>query len=124
MMAEMNQLPSDTRQTSIRDYIDTFMARQGKLEAARRSQEATNDNNLRNRYANYQRLPQLRTRTVWDGANEEHEHSKDGPSSIAHIVVRTRQEAQTSRSAAHKWIRHPSNLDTYIKLVHASDTAV
>ena len=27
-------------------------------------------------------------------------------------------------SAAQKWIRDPNNLDTYIKLVQASDTAV
>jgi hypothetical protein len=50
MMAEMDQMPSDTGKLSIRTYIDTFMARQGKLlDAARRSQEATNENNLRKR---------------------------------------------------------------------------
>ena len=53
MMAEMDQMPSDTVKTSVRDYIDKFMAKQGKLvNAARRSQEATNDDNLR-KYANY-----------------------------------------------------------------------
>jgi hypothetical protein len=61
MMAEMDQMPSDTGKLSVRTYIDTFMARQGKLlDAARRSQEETNEGNLRKRYANYQRLPQLR----------------------------------------------------------------
>ena len=59
-MAEMDQMPSDIGKLSVRTYIDTFMARQGKLlDAARRSQKA-NENNLKKRYANCQRLPQLR----------------------------------------------------------------
>jgi len=75
MMEKMDQMSSDSGKFSIRDYIDTFMARQGKLlDAARRSLEATKDNNLRKRYANYQWLPQLRTRAVRDGARKEHEH--------------------------------------------------
>ena len=58
---DMMKETSDTGKISVWDYIDTFMARQGKLlDAARRSQEATNNNNLRKRYANYQQLPQLR----------------------------------------------------------------
>ena len=64
------------------------MARQAKLlDAARRSQEATNDSNLKKRYASYQRLPQLRTRTKRGSASEEHEHQKDDPSPIAHIMA-------------------------------------
>jgi len=59
-----------------------------------------------------------------DELSEEHEHPKDAPSSIAHIVERTQQEARTPRSAAQKWIRDPSYLDTYITLIHARDTAV
>ena len=39
-------------------------------------------------------------------------------------MTRTQQEARTPRSAAQKWIRDPGNLDTYIKLVQANDTAV
>ena len=71
---------------TVRTYIHTFMARQGKLlDAARISQEATNDSNFRKRYANYKRLPQLRTRTNRSSANEEHEHPKDAPAPIAHI---------------------------------------
>ena len=101
------------------------MARQGKLlNAARRSQEDTNDSNLRKRYANYQRLPQLRTRTKRGSASEEHEHPKDEPAPIANIMDDTRQRDRQSRSAAQRWIRDPNNLDTYIKLVQASDTAV
>jgi hypothetical protein len=84
MMAEMDQMPSDTGELSVRTYIDTFMARQGKhLNTARRSQEATNDGNLKKRYANYQRLPQLMTRTKRGSANEEDEHPKDAPAPIA-----------------------------------------
>ena len=42
MMVEMDQKPRDTVKTSVRDYIDKFMAKQGKLlNAARRE---TNDN--------------------------------------------------------------------------------
>jgi len=49
MMAKMDQM-INTVKTSVRDYSDKFMARQWKmLDAARRSQEATNDNNLRKR---------------------------------------------------------------------------
>jgi len=70
MMAEMDQMPSDTVKTSMRDHIDKFMAIQGKLQnAARRSQEATNHNNIRKRYANYQRLTELKEeRAVREGA--------------------------------------------------------
>ena len=79
-----------------------------KLDVARRSQEATNNNNFRKRYANYQRLPQLRTRAVRDGASEEHEHPKDDSSSIAYIVGRTQQAVGMPRSAAqgHEQPRH------------------
>jgi hypothetical protein len=59
-------------------------------------------------------------RAVRDGASEEHEHPKDDPSSIAHIVESTRQEARTPLSAAQKC----SYLGTYINLVQTSDTAV
>ena len=31
MMAEMDQMPSDTVKISVRDYIDKFMEKQGKL---------------------------------------------------------------------------------------------
>ena len=122
MMAEMDQMPSDTVKTSVRDYIDKFMAKQGKLvNAARRSQEATNDDNLR-KYANYQRHPELRARAVRQGVSEGHEHPKDDPSAVAHIVARTHQEARTPRSPAQIWIRDPRNLDTYIKLVYTVDS--
>ena len=119
MMAEMDQMHSDTGKISVRNCIDTFMERLGKLlHAARRS----NVSNLRKRYANYERLPPLRTRTKRGSASEEHEHPKDEPASIAHIMDDTRQEARQTRSAAQRWIRDPNNLDTYIKLVRASDT--
>jgi len=73
MMAEMGQMPSDTGKVSVRNYIDTFMARLGKLlDAARKSQEATYDSNLRKRYPNYQ--PQLRARTNRGSASEESRH--------------------------------------------------
>ena len=95
MMTEMDQMP-DTGKLAVRTYIDTFMARQGKLlDAARRSQEATNDSNLRKRYANYQRLPQLRSRTKRGSANEEHEHPKDAPAPIANLDD-TRQKDRQS----------------------------
>ena len=100
------------------------MARLGKLlDAARRVQEATNDSNLRKRYATYPRLPQLRTNQR-GSASEEHEHPKDDPAPIANIMDDTRQEARQAKSAAQRWIRDPNNLNTYIKLVQARDTAV
>ena len=82
-----------------RNYIYTVMARQGKLmDVVRRSQEATNDRNLMKRYANYQRLPQLRTSTKRGSASEEHKHPKDDPSpsgwAIAHAVDNMRQEVR------------------------------
>ena len=121
MMAEMDQMPSDTGKLSVRTYIDTFMARQGKLlDAARRSQEATNDSNLRKRYANYQRLPQLRSRTKRGSANEEHEHPKDAPAPIANMD-NTRQKDRQRKNAAQRWIRDPNDLNTYIKLVQAKN---
>ena len=120
MMAEMDQMPSDTGKISIRNYIDTFMARQRKLlDAARRSQEATNDSNLKKRYSTYQRLRQLRTRIKRGSASEEHEHPKDDLAPIANIMDDTRQEARQAKSAAQRWIRDPNNLDTYINLVQA-----
>ena len=57
----------------------------------------TNDNNLRKRYANYQRLTELR---------------------------RGRNKTRERQGAAQKWIRNPGDLDTYIKLVQANDTVV
>ena len=36
----------------------------------------------------------------------------------------TRQEERQTRSADQRWIKDPSNLDTYIKLLQTSDTAV
>ena len=85
VMAEMDQMPSDPGKISVRNYIDTFMARQGKLQdTARRSKEATNDRNLRKKYANYQRLPQLRTRTKRGSGSEEHEHQNMDPGGVDH----------------------------------------
>ena len=124
IMAEMDQMLSDTGKVSVRTNIDTFMARQGQLlDAARRSQESTNEGNLRKSYANYQRLPQLRPRTKRGSANEEHEHPKDAPAPIANLDD-TRQKDRQAKSAAQRWIRDPNNLDTYIKLVQARDTEV
>ena len=77
-------MPSDTGKVSVRNYIDTFMARQGKLLGA------ANESNIRKRYANYQRLPQLRMRTYWGSASEEHEHPKDDSPPIVHIGEATR----------------------------------
>ena len=48
MTAEMDQMPSDIGKISVRNYINKFMARQGKLlDATKKSQETTNDSNLR-----------------------------------------------------------------------------
>ena len=67
MMAEMDQRPGDNQDKSIRAYIDEFMTRQGKLlNAARKSQEAANENNLPKRY---QRLPALWTLTIREGTS-------------------------------------------------------
>ena len=108
-------MPTDLGKISVRYYIDTFMARQGKLlGVARRSQEATNDNNHWKRYANYQRLPQLRTRSVRDGVTEEHQYSKDDPSSMAHIVENATGGVNGEKRGS-KGIRDPCNLDTYVK---------
>ena len=41
-----------------------------------------------------------------------------------HIGEEMRQELRQPRSAAQKWIKDPNNIDTYIKLVQESDTAV
>ena len=73
---------------SIRAYVDDFMQRQGKLlNAALRSQEATNEKPLRKRYANYTRLPELRRKRISDTILEEHEEPRDSPTSIAHIIA-------------------------------------
>ena len=70
-------------------YEHKVMTRRGKLlNVARKSQEAVNENNIRKRYADYQILPALRTRTIREGINGEHVVPKAAPTSITHIVTR------------------------------------
>ena len=85
---ELDQAPTNATPVSIRAYVDDFMQRQGKLlNAALRSQEATNEKPLRKRYANYTRLPELRRKRISDTILEEHEEPRDSPTSIAHIFA-------------------------------------
>ena len=83
---ELDQAPKNATPISIRSYVEDFMQRQGKLlHAAMRSQEVTNEKNLRKRNANYTRLPELHRRLISDTIQEEHEEPRDSPISIAHL---------------------------------------
>ena len=98
------------------------MLRQGKLlNVAIRSQGETSVRNLRKRYANYKRLPELSIRRIRKNIEEEHEETHDSPTSISHIIgseVKPVQPIFISK----RWIEDPLHPTTYIRLVNTSDT--
>ena len=58
LLAEIDNPPPSNTSRSIRDYVDTLMARQGRIiEAAILSQQKDNSMNLQRRYANYPLAP-------------------------------------------------------------------
>jgi len=82
---ELDQTPTNATAVSIRSYVDDFMQRQGKLlNAAMRSQEATNEKTYENGMRTILDY-QLRRRRITDTILEEHEESRDSQTSIAHM---------------------------------------
>ncbi len=110
---------------SIREYVDKFMHRQSKLLlAAVKSQQATNDAQLKRRYANYKTTPLLRqrnTKKANDFSDIDH-NCVTAPGSIAHILVEPRP-LQPAVLAAKKWIKDPANGD-YIRMVEAGEREI
>ena len=96
LLAEIDNPPPSNTPRSIRDYVDTLMARQGRIiEAAILSQKKENSLNLQRRYANYPRAPILKRRRSLHGATE--------------VLVNTMRASTTTtpRTAATRWINDP-----------------
>jgi hypothetical protein len=102
LRAELDTIPSTTAPRTIRDYVDTLMARQGRIiSAAISSQQKENSANLQRRYAHYSRAPILKRRRNIHGAPQ--------------VLVNTMRVADTTtpRTAATKWIIDP-DANTFI----------
>jgi hypothetical protein len=102
LLAEIDTIPSKTAPRTIRDYVDTLMARQGRIiNAAISSQQKENSANLQRRYAHYSRAPILKRRRNIHGAPQ--------------VLVNTMRVADTTtpRTAATKWIIDP-DANTFI----------
>jgi len=69
LLADIDTIPSTTAPRTIRDYVDTLMARPGRIiSAAISSQQRGNSENLQRRYAHYSRAPILNRRRNIHGA--------------------------------------------------------
>jgi len=122
---DMDQQNNTVTPKSIREYVDKFMHRQSKLfVAAAKSQQETNEEHLKRRYANYKTKPRLRQRTIAK-ANDFSDIDHDcvtAPSPIAHIWVEPRP-LQPAILAAQKWIKDPANGE-YIRMVEAGQQEI
>jgi hypothetical protein len=122
---DMDQQNNTVTPKSIREYVDKFMHRQSKLlVAAAKSQQETNEEHLKRRYANYKTKPLLRQRNIAK-ANDFSDIDHDcvtAPSPIAHIWVEPRP-LQPAILVAQKWIKDPANGE-YIRMVEAGQQEI
>ena len=68
LIVEIDNTPSSTTPRTIRDYVNTLMARQGRIIKAAIS--SPQKKNLQRRYAHYPRATILKQRRNIDGATE------------------------------------------------------
>ena len=90
---------------------------------SRKVTTATNDVQLKRRYANYKTTPLLRQRNM-KKANDFSDIDHDcvtAPISIAHIMVESKPLTKPIL-VAQKWIKDPANGDHYIRMVEAGKT--
>jgi hypothetical protein len=102
---------------SVRDYVDTLIDRQSQIiEAAIQSQVFINEDNLRKRYANYTRIPKIRS------GKQQDTDDNDGttePISIAYILTAPRPRPIF---AAAKWVSHinpVTGIAEYIRVIQS-----
>jgi len=122
----MDQQNNTVTPRSIREYVDKFMLRQGKLLlAAAKSQQEINEAHLKRRYGRYKTTPFLRQRNiknVTDFSDVDY-NCTSTPISTAHIMVEY-LPLQQPILAAQNWIKDPANGDTYIRIVKAGEREI
>jgi hypothetical protein len=125
LLGIIDQDISDSKPSSVRDYVDTLIERQSRLiDAAIQSQNETNDANLRRRYSHYPRRPKLRQQVLSGDENSVIETTEPIP--VSHIVINPAPSRAPVISAV-KWIRHKdpiSGHEEYIKLVEPQKNVI
>jgi len=124
LLSVIDRDTSNNPSRSVRDYVDTLIDRQAKLiEAAVQSQQSTNQEHMRRRYAQYSKSPKLRLRVPADDTN----HIKQSaPVSISHILA-TQAPPKPPILAAVKWILHTdpaSGVSEYIKVIQSQPEVI
>ena len=126
LLSQIDRDISNTPTQSIRDYVDTLVARQSKLiEAAIASQRSINEDNLRRRYAHYPRISKLHLpKPPHDGADNQSDNHN--PTAISHILTNLAPPHPPILSAV-KWILHRNpitGVDEFIKVVQSEQEIV
>jgi transposase InsO family protein len=109
---------------SIRDYVDSLISRQhAVIDAAIQSQIASNEDNLRKRYAKYKRVPSLRQPIHQPTDNQG---ATTNPISIAHIFTEP-LPTKPPIIAATKWIPYTNPVtgeSEYVRVLQSEEEII